>query len=966
MRFPNRLLTGFLALAVASLGFAQRPIGSVTYTPDQERVEGDSPVYHFHVVDVKSPRSLVPGVTVTPTVTWIVEAKPAGVTDAEALSYIEPIILLPDGTSTPLADDGTGNMVSWVDLGYDYDESIVLPWLNSITGAPTSLTYDQPDQVRTVGIIFRGSEDAVSGAYGYRLLIEDWPREDEGVIRNAGTFINATLGDPVAQGEPPVPGIASPEENELFTYTVGGDPVIVPILVTGQAEENYPVTDFKVEVSDRGDITDQVDILGLDTAFVTGSVGLEYTAAGLYDITVTATNSVGEGFTSVPFEVIRVVPPPTISIDTPTAGQVFTYTLGVDDGATIPVSVTAETLEDGGPNEGIQTLTASIGGSALTLGGWSVGDLNPTGTIDWFATEGTYTINAATSTVHGSANTAVTFTVEAVYPDPTVDITSPDDGESFQRIAGGAATVIPFNIDGGIVFGSIENVDVSITAGSGNPVDFTASVSGEGSGTINVTGGITATGSDSFTIAVTVTSDQGKTASDSVAIMVNEITATPPTVGVSLPNGNSYTFESGSGGVAIPVDFTSATDFGTIDSLTATINTVPSSALDIDLTGIGTSSATGTSGLQIATAGTYTITATATTIYGQAVASTTFTVEEVASPVVTILTPDDGFTVNRFESDPASEITYTFESNIAVGTINALEITVNGTPVSATISGVGSATVTGSGLLTSSDTESLVVVATATSDRGETAFDQITVNVIESDDPIGNENCTTSIRWLRPITLGKTWECGSTLPIKFRLFCEDDCEVIQDPEVVIAVSLEPDGEVELFTHGQTPNGENYKITGNKYHKNYVLQEEGRHEYRVEVFRPVAPGSDEVVSVGSKLFRSDCNKSCGGKSDKSQKSGKSGKSDKSDKSKKSDKSDKSGKSYKSDKSDKSGKSDKWGKSDKSDKSQKSYKKSDKSGKSGKSDRSGKSDKSGKSSSQSYSGCWTWWGWWSWGS
>ncbi len=364
MLYLNRLLTGLVALTVASIGFAQRPISSVTYTPDQERVEGDSPVYHFHIVDVKAPSTVTAGTPFTPTITWVVELKPAGVTDAEALSYIDPLLVLADGTRTPLADNGTGTLVPWTDLGYDYDESIVQPWLDSLSGISSSLVYDQPNQIRTIGIIFRGTEDAVSGSYGYRLIVEDWPREDEGVIRNAGTFINATLGDPITDGDPPVPGIASPEENEVFTYVLGGDPVVVPILVTGQSEEAYPITDFSVEVSDRGDVTDQADIVGLDSAFVTGTIGLEYTAAGLYDLTVTATNSIGDGFTSVPFEVVRVVPPPTLTINSPTPGQEFTYVLGVDAGASIPLSVTADTFEDGGATEGIQTLTAEIGGTS--------------------------------------------------------------------------------------------------------------------------------------------------------------------------------------------------------------------------------------------------------------------------------------------------------------------------------------------------------------------------------------------------------------------------------------------------------------------------------------------------------------------------------------------------------------------------------------------------------------------------
>ena len=163
-----------------------------------------------------------------------------------------------------------------------------------------------------------------------------------------------------------------------------------------------------------------------------------------------------------------------------------------------------------------------------------------------------------------------------------------------------------------------------------------------------------------------------------MAVVVNEITATPPTVDVSLSNGSSYTFESGSAGATVAVDFSAATDFGVIDTLTGKLDTNPFTDISIALDGISTPLATGTSDLLISVPGTYTITATATTAYGQAVASTTFTVEEVASPIVTILTPDDGFTVNRFESDPVSQIDFTYASSIAVGSITQIDVTVNG------------------------------------------------------------------------------------------------------------------------------------------------------------------------------------------------------------------------------------------------------------------------------------------------
>ena len=242
----------------------------------------------------------------------------------------------------------------------------------------------------------------------------------------------------------------------------------------------------------------------------------------------------------------------------------------------------------------------------MTLADCSIGQLNPTGNGTWFGTAGTYTVIAETTNNPSdlsndpsitpnsdSATDAVTFTIEAVYPNPTVSITSPIDGTSYQRIAGDLATMIDYTIAGGIIFGNIETVALTITSGSGDTVSYTSNVTGEGSAAIAVDGIISALGSDSYTIAVTVTSDQGLTASDSVAVVVNEITATPPTVGVNLPNGSSYTFETGSAGSTVPVTFTAATDFGVIDTLTGSLDTTPVTDISITLDGISTPLTTG-------------------------------------------------------------------------------------------------------------------------------------------------------------------------------------------------------------------------------------------------------------------------------------------------------------------------------------------------------------------------------------
>jgi len=403
MRIPNRFLAGCVALSVASCSFAQSFIpAEVDYIPRQVQIEGDSPIYNFHIVDVVGPRTvndddLVDGEFV-PTIRWVVEDAPNGVTDEEALALIdgwsptdddlqETLIPLPTGTEFPTADNGSGVQEPWDVLRINRDETVIQGWLQGIFTNPSLVTPDKlffvaKNETRTVGIVFRADANTVAGSYAFRLFIEDWPDEAEGFVNNPGTLINAVLGDVADAPDPPVPAVSSPAENEEFTYFVGDDPLQIPFLVTGQSEDNAPVTSFSVSITGRGDVTSDltIDPAGLNVAFVEGVGSLPFTVAGDYDVTVTAANSAGEAMTSVPFRVNRVVPPPTIAINSPVANETFTYTLGEETGVNVPISVTADTLEDGGPNEGIQTLTAEVNGTVTALNGVTFGALNTTGT----------------------------------------------------------------------------------------------------------------------------------------------------------------------------------------------------------------------------------------------------------------------------------------------------------------------------------------------------------------------------------------------------------------------------------------------------------------------------------------------------------------------------------------------------------------------------------------------------------
>src|SRR5690606_17234570 len=250
--------------------------------------------------------------------------------------------------------------------------------------------------------------------YVFRIFLKGFPGEPaqlgtdaEGTTINSGTLINARLTNTVTVGSPPAVAISRPGDLEQFTYTVGSGVMNIPVEITGTAADDYPVTGLTLNVEGHGDIDIAGVVTGLGTGFAAANVSLPYSnpVAGFYTVAATATNSKGTAETNLEFEIVRQVPPPAISITAPLSPDVhvYTFTRGLEAGVSVPFTIPASTLADGGTNEGIQTLTATVDSLPLALTGWTVGGLNVTGTSSRFITEpGVYTVHAETSTVHGT------------------------------------------------------------------------------------------------------------------------------------------------------------------------------------------------------------------------------------------------------------------------------------------------------------------------------------------------------------------------------------------------------------------------------------------------------------------------------------------------------------------------------------------------------------------------------------
>ena len=791
------------------------------------------------------------------------------------------------------------------------DEALALSF---ITISPATFTVSNADEFVSFTGTYTVPEGMAPGDYSYKLTTLGW---DAGYDRftsyvDNGTFVNVTLVPPPPPAGPPSVTISSPAAMEEFTYTVGGPPVQVPVAFTAVADPETPITALSAVIS--GQTLSGITVTGLNSAEATGTTFVPFTTGGDYTLQATGSNIMGSSTASVDFFVRVIVPPPVVTINTPLDGATYEMILG-GAGLEIPYDFTVTSLQGG-----IGDVGATLNGQPLSVTPGGLGTLAATGEGVMNITQpGTYTLsaNGTRSTDGVTVSSSVTFTVVGIIPPPTVEIHTPEDGLVVERLAIDPPSLIDYTFTASAAASAIDTVVVTINGVVVEP----SALNGLNTGTVTGSGTFATSTPLAYTLTVTAFS-AGQQADDSVSFSVQEGVVSPPTVTILTPEeGLVLNRFVGAPATEVPYTFVAVASAGVIDAVEVLIG--GNVVVPTELNGLGTASVSGSGLFTTTTAGTRSITVNASGPSGSATDTVSFSIVEqtVPPPVVEFTSPEDGLVVERLVGDDPNVVSYTFLAMAEVGVIDAITLTQNGTTITPTLEGLGTPDVIGTGTVTLTTPGAHVLNVTAFS-NGMQASDSVTVNAVINEPPPPGEACG-KINWLVPFSHGRTIVCGSTMAIRFRIVCEG--KNVVDPEVVVAIFEQfADGtssEPEIFPWGNVPHSGTYKYTGNHYHLNFQTASTGSRVYRVEVYRPVTPGSTTMGLLDSRELRTRCD----GKSVKSGKSDKSDKSVKSSKSGKSDKSDKSNKWGKSDKSDKSGKSDKsskWGKSDKSGKSSKS--------------------------------------------
>ncbi|MDP1580209.1 MAG: hypothetical protein Q8M02_08015 [Candidatus Didemnitutus sp.] len=533
------------------------------------------------------------------------------------------------------------------------------------------------------------------------------------------------------------------------------------------------------------------------------------------------------------------------------------------------VTLNPATLVFTGPNQSLTTLVTSnypVGTEAgqyafaISTPGW------PAGTIDRFGF-----INAK-------------ITIPDVPTPPLVNLVTPEDGTIYYYTLGGPPVIVPVTLTATATLQSpLTNVDANI---GGISVDLTTT----GLGTDEATGAgeLAISVPGIYTVQARATNEVG-TSTDSADITIT-VLAAPPTVAIQTPlPGSSYTYIPGTN-LQVPFTFAAVSQYGGISTLTAKLNGAP---VSFTASGLGTLNASGAGNLPITGAGSYTLTVTATDPNGSATDSVTFSVDSpFAPPTISISAPLNGTVFTRAVGDPATVVPFSFTAIAGAGAaMTGLSAALDGTALTFTSSGLGSATATGTGSLSLTTPGTYTLSATGLS-GALSATDTVTFTIVETGPPTAD----CGVFWLPPISLGKVHKGGSDMPIKFRIECCDfemgtgnqshkrskdspvthngignghgnasanghddhnDCQAVRDTAVVIATW-------EVFANGSTsqpilytfnagsPNPSEYTINGNfMYHLNFPTAK-GKHRYHVEVYRfPAGAGSPQVV--GTKEF-----------------------------------------------------------------------------------------------------------------
>lgn len=489
-----------------------------------------------------------------------------------------------------------------------------------------TLLYTGPNQTQTVTVTLTVPSGSVVGDFSYLISTSGWPTGRS--IVDLGTTVNMTVQ---SSGSFPTPTVfvTGPEDNTVFARLVGGAPITVPITVSATAGESATLRTLVATVSGvatDGSLIPAVTLplinTGLGTANASGTASFLAVKAGEYTVVAIATNTQGESTDTTTF-VVREGRPPEVTITEPPDAS-YDYFLGSTP-LIIPFTFLGHSFETG-----VTKLTAAIDGVPVDITPDDLGALyaTGTGTLGGYSSDGIHVLTVTAEDIFGIATASTTFAVRVIRPTPTIIINEPATGTVLTLPTGATTMSVPFTFTANT---STNFTISSISAMLGGTTQAVPSQVGLGTVEAVGQGTLTSLPVGTYTLTAFGVSAGIQVQTSTVFTIVKPIVVnTPPTVVINTPAaGSTYTIAShggcGNNSLNIPLTFTgTSTSAGAvITKLTATLD---GSSLGVTSGNLNQKVSDGSATMSVSTAGTHTITVTATDIYGVATATRTFNV----------------------------------------------------------------------------------------------------------------------------------------------------------------------------------------------------------------------------------------------------------------------------------------------------------------------------------------------------
>ena len=446
-----------------------------------------------------------------------------------------------------------------------------------------------------------------------------------------------------------------------------------------------------------------------------------------------------------------------------------------------------------------------------------------------------------------TVNARVTPTSTVDLSPPTVTLQDPSNGANLTYYPAVGPLEIPVIFEA--VVGDNGATVQSMKAYIGS-APISLAITGQDTLDASAAGTATVSAPGIYTISVEGTNNNG-TGYDSADVTV-VVSAPPPSITVASPTaGAEFVYPTGGTSATVPVSFSATSFYGNVTQITAMLD---GASIPLNTSDPGTT-VTALASLTLA-AGDYTLvfgaesefdTATPVTVPIKVRAQATVPV----LPVVSILTPTASQVFARTEGDAATVVNYSFSVSSAAGNISSIAVAIDGVAQDPVMIGIGSTSVTGNGTISYTAGGAHTLTVTATNPDGSVSA-STTYTIQQEPAPV----CRNLI-WLPPISLNKTVEGGSVVPIKFTLTC--GCDFVRDTNTLIAIyEVYADGsfgDEVIFPYGEggNPNPPDYAINGHHYQLNFDTAE-GVHLYRIEVYVPLSDGSFQVLGTKDLLTK----------------------------------------------------------------------------------------------------------------